>query len=62
MSTWQPSPESLNQLAAFLKDSLSGFDKNAQKQAELVRCLRPAGDLKTLGTDMSDQCLDAPTS
>lgn len=36
MSTWQPSPESLNQLAAFLKDSLSGFDKNAQKQAELM--------------------------
>jgi transportin-1 len=34
---WQPSPESLSQLAAFLKDSLSGFDKNAQKQAELVR-------------------------
>jgi hypothetical protein len=42
MSTWQPSPESLNQLAAFLKDSLSGFDKNAQKQAELVRCLPPS--------------------
>ncbi|KAK0392091.1 hypothetical protein NLU13_1589 [Sarocladium strictum] len=34
MSTWQPAAESLNQLAAFLKDSLSGFDKNAQKQAE----------------------------
>jgi cobyrinic acid a,c-diamide synthase len=33
---WQPAPESLNQLASFLKDSLSGFDKNAQKQAELV--------------------------
>lgn len=36
MSSWQPAPESLGQLAACLKDSLSGFDKNAQKQAELV--------------------------
>ncbi|XP_044716345.1 importin subunit beta-2 [Hirsutella rhossiliensis] len=32
--SWQPAPESLRQLAACLKDSLSGFDKNAQKQAE----------------------------
>ncbi|KJZ75617.1 hypothetical protein HIM_05080 [Hirsutella minnesotensis 3608] len=31
---WQPAPESLRQLASCLKDSLSGFDKNAQKQAE----------------------------
>ncbi|PMB68051.1 Transportin-1 [Beauveria bassiana] len=34
--SWQPAPESLRQLAACLKDSLSGFDKNAQKQAELM--------------------------
>ena len=34
--SWQPVPESLSQLAAFLKDSLSGFDQNAQKQAEQV--------------------------
>ncbi|TDZ31528.1 Importin subunit beta-2 [Colletotrichum spinosum] len=33
---WQPAPESLSQLASCLKDSLSGFDKNAQKQAELM--------------------------
>ncbi|KAI0124246.1 armadillo-type protein [Xylariales sp. AK1849] len=33
---WQPSPESLSQLAACLKDSLSGFNKAAQKQAELM--------------------------
>ncbi|KAI1365955.1 armadillo-type protein [Xylaria arbuscula] len=33
---WQPSPESLTQLAACLKDSLSGFDKAAQKQAETM--------------------------
>ncbi|OTB05217.1 hypothetical protein M426DRAFT_22081 [Hypoxylon sp. CI-4A] len=33
---WQPSPESLSTLAACLKDSLSGFDKAAQKQAELM--------------------------
>jgi len=35
--SWQPAPESLQTLAACLKDSLSGFDKNAQKQAETVR-------------------------
>lgn len=33
---WQPSPESLQTLAVYLKDSLSGFDKTAQKKAELV--------------------------
>jgi hypothetical protein len=33
---WQPSPDSLKQLAGFLKDSLSGFDKGAQKHAENV--------------------------
>lgn len=38
---WQPSPESLQQLAACLKDSLSGFDKNAQKQAEQVSWAAP---------------------
>lgn len=32
--SWQPAPESLQQLASCLKDSLSGFDKNAQKQAD----------------------------
>jgi len=37
MSSWQPAPESLQTLAACLKDSLSGFDKTAQKQAETVR-------------------------
>lgn len=36
--SWQPAPESLTQLATCLKNSLSGFDKTAQKQAELVRC------------------------
>lgn len=34
---WQPNSESLSQLAACLKDSLSGFNKAAQKQAEIVR-------------------------
>ncbi|RCI12485.1 hypothetical protein L249_0416 [Ophiocordyceps polyrhachis-furcata BCC 54312] len=33
---WQPAPESLRQLATYLKDSLSGFNKDAQKQAELM--------------------------
>jgi hypothetical protein len=37
MSSWQPAPDSLQQLATCLKDSLSGFDKSAQKQADLVR-------------------------
>ncbi|KAH7362901.1 importin subunit beta-2 [Plectosphaerella cucumerina] len=31
---WQPSPENLSQLALCLRDSLSGFDKAARKQAE----------------------------
>ncbi|ROT35547.1 ARM repeat-containing protein [Sodiomyces alkalinus F11] len=34
--TWQPAPESLSQLAVCLKDSLSGFDKEARKQAETM--------------------------
>ncbi|KAH6626809.1 armadillo-type protein [Chaetomium sp. MPI-SDFR-AT-0129] len=33
---WQPNQESLRTLAACLKDSLSGFDKSAQKQAETM--------------------------
>jgi hypothetical protein len=43
---WQPSPENLSQLALCLRDSLSGFDKAARKQAEdvwrtLLRLLPP---------------------
>ncbi|KOS17243.1 Importin subunit beta-2 [Escovopsis weberi] len=34
--SWHPSSESLNQLAVCLKDSLSGHDHNAQKQADLM--------------------------
>ncbi|CAI6084649.1 unnamed protein product [Clonostachys chloroleuca] len=34
--SWQPSHDSLQQLAACLKDSLSGFNKTLQKQAELM--------------------------
>ncbi|KAK3905928.1 armadillo-type protein [Staphylotrichum tortipilum] len=33
---WQPNQESLRTLAACLKDSLSGFDKAAQKRAEIM--------------------------
>ncbi|KAK3359879.1 armadillo-type protein [Lasiosphaeria hispida] len=33
---WQPNQESLKQLAACLKDSLSGFNKAVQKQAEIM--------------------------
>ncbi|KAG6005112.1 hypothetical protein E4U54_000410 [Claviceps lovelessii] len=34
--SWQPAPDSVRQLAACLKDSLSGLDKNAQKNAEVM--------------------------
>ncbi|KAL5598985.1 uncharacterized protein BROUX77_006018 [Berkeleyomyces rouxiae] len=34
MSSWQPNPESLGQLAQYLKNSLSGFNKELQNQAE----------------------------
>jgi transportin-1 len=33
---WQPEQDALRQLSGCLKDSLSGHDKNAQKQAEIV--------------------------
>jgi len=36
MMAWQPQEEPLRQLAQCLKDSLSGHDKTAQKNAELV--------------------------
>ena len=34
---WQPQEEPLRQLSGYLRDSLSGYNKNAQKQAEIVR-------------------------
>jgi hypothetical protein len=34
---WQPQKESLQQLAYSLRDSLSGYDRARQKQAEEVR-------------------------
>jgi hypothetical protein len=37
MASWQPASDSLKQLAACLKDSLSGADPNVQRQAEQVR-------------------------
>ena len=37
MTSWQPNPESLNQLCGYLRDSLTGHDKSAQKNAEMVR-------------------------
>ena len=33
---WQPEEQPLRQLSGCLKDSLSGHNKNAQKQAEIV--------------------------
>lgn len=47
--SWQPAPESLQQLASCLKDSLSGFDKNAQKQADQVSCLDPLRLMRPTG-------------
>ena len=34
---WQPQDEPLRQLAQYLSDSLSFTDKDAQKNAEMVR-------------------------
>ncbi len=34
---WQPQQDHLRQLSGCLKDSLSGHNKTAQKNAELVR-------------------------
>lgn len=36
---WQPQPDQLNQLAQCLRDSLSGHDITAQKNAEQVHPL-----------------------
>ena len=36
---WQPQQESLQQLAYSLRDSLSGYDRARQKQAEEVRAI-----------------------
>lgn len=34
---WQPEIEPLKQLVGYLKDALSGHDRNAQEYATLVR-------------------------
>jgi hypothetical protein len=33
---WQPQEDGLRQLAEYLRDSLGGFDRTRQKQAEIV--------------------------
>ncbi len=33
---WQPQEDGLKQLAEYLRDSLGGFDRARQKQAEIV--------------------------
>ena len=43
MTSWQPNPESLNQLCGYLRDSLTGHDKNTQKNAEMVRRILEGG-------------------
>lgn len=43
---WQPEQETLRQLTQCLRDSLSGHDQNAQKNAEIVSpSLCPAAGL-----------------
>ena len=37
---WQPDQGQLKQLVGFLRDSLSGYDQNAQKYATLVSATR----------------------
>jgi hypothetical protein len=44
---WQPEEEPLRQLSSCLKDSLSGHNKSAQKQAEMV-----SGILEIMGFRM----------
>jgi len=36
---WQPQDEPLRQLAGYLRDSLNGYDRAVQKQAEQVSLL-----------------------
>ena len=55
---WQPQEEPLRQLAQYLKESLSGHDMNAQKNAELVSL--PCVEDEALS--VADACLDAQAS
>jgi hypothetical protein len=43
---WQPEQEPLKQLAGFLKDSLSGYNRAAQKNAEAVSLILNAVDIE----------------
>jgi hypothetical protein len=36
---WQPEEEPLRQLAGYLRDSLNSYDRNLQKNAEMVRIM-----------------------
>jgi hypothetical protein len=40
---WQPDQEPLRQLSGCLRDTLSGHNKSAQKQAEIVSAISPSG-------------------
>lgn len=55
MASWQPNPESLNQLCGFLRDSLTGHDKTTQKNAEMVRRPLFAFLLETLRPSAPDR-------
>jgi hypothetical protein len=38
---WQPQEDGLKQLAEYLRDSLGGFDRPKQKEAEIVSGSHP---------------------
>jgi transportin-1 len=54
---WQPQEEPLRQLSGYLKDSLSGYNKNAQKQAEIVSTTQESHLVEGLEAD--NVCPDA---
>lgn len=59
---WQPQAEPLNQLAQCLRDSLSGHDPTAQKNAELVSTEQSKVDIKGRVTNFVIRCSGKPSS
>ena len=59
---WQPQPAQLAQLAQFLRDSLSGHDATAQKNAERVSFQKPLNTVVVKIRGRADLLLDAQTS
>jgi hypothetical protein len=57
---WQPEEQPLKQLVSFLKDSLSGYDRAAQRHADQVSSVQPTISYLDLPTDYG--FLDAVSS